>query len=217
MLRFRGLVTEAFPALEKLDLELGSGEAAVVAGSGRGKFLLFRLVLGLAQRRGGELQVLGSDPQELSRQEALRLRARCGLAPHAGAVISNLSIRANVALPLQYHDTCSDSEINSRVDDALDRLGMARFTNARPAALTLEQQRVVGVARILALRPDVLLLQDPFEGLDEATADRVFEGVQTLLKEGSVALFTTQLTGVDRAYDGKLAHLCGSRIHYHQG
>ena len=153
MLRFRGLVTEAFPALEKLDLELGSGEAAVVAGSGRGKFLLFRLVLGLAQRRGGELQVLGSDPQELSRQEALRLRARCGLAPHAGAVISNLSIRANVALPLQYHDTCSDSEINSRVDDALDRLGMARFTNARPRSASSSSRTVTSSTPLPASLP----------------------------------------------------------------
>ena len=200
------------PVWVDLNLRLERGQALVVAGGGRGKFMLFQIVLGQVPYSRGTLRTLGQDPQALSHHERLRLRSRCMLAPHNGALIANLSIADNVALPLRYHGLCPEEEVSQRVAEALDASGMGAYAQQRPATLSPEQRRIVGVARVAAVRPELILVQDPDEGLDDAAATRVHHLLQGCLNEGSSALLTTQLTRVEHAYDGRLSELCGSRI-----
>ena len=205
----------AEPAWHGLNLVVQPGECAVVAGNGRGKFRLLQLLLGQAKRQFGRLEVLGQDPSALSRRQLNRLRTQCVLAPHNGAVVANMSIWDNVALPLRYHGLCPESEARDRVDAALSALELAAIGSQRPAVLVPEQQRLVSIARLVAQRLHVMLVQDPYEGLDEGMADRVHAQLTERVQAWAACLLTTQVSGVDRAYDGRIADLVGSHVIHH--
>ncbi len=185
-------------------LVLEAGDTVVLSG-GVGKFSLLKLALGLGQMGAGSVRTLGQDPFALSATELGLLRARCALVPHTGALISNLSVAANGTLPLQYHGLCSDREAEERVVQALVSLEIDHLAGLRPASLTYAEQRLAALARAVATRPDILLIQDPFEGLEESMRPRVDAQLRQLATAGCASLIATPVLSLDTAYDGRLA------------
>jgi len=187
------------------------GEAAVCAAPRSAQLRLLHGILGLHPPIGGALEVLGTDPAGLPPASLRRLRSSCAFAPHTGAVIANLSIRENVALPLRYHSLCDEPELDERTETALALLELSDVADARPAVLPPERRRRVGLARVLAQRARLNLIQDPYEGLPGGLVDRVHAALVARFEDGASCLLTTAVSDTETAYAGRIAALCGDR------
>lgn len=177
-----------------VDLRLELGEAAVYTAPRSAQLRLLHGILGLYPRIGGALEVLGTDPAGLAPASLRGLRAACAFAPATGAVIANLSIRENVALPLRYHSLCDDSELDERTETALALLELSDVADARPAVLPPERRRRVGLARVFAQRARLNLIQDPYEGLPAGLVDRVHGALVARVEDGASCLLTTAVS-----------------------
>ena len=131
---------------------------------------LFRILLGLESPAAGQVSVLGENPHTLPRAGLQRLRRRVGSSLLPDGLIANITLRANVALPLVFGDGCSHRESNERADEILARFDLARWADARPSDLAPDTRQVAALARAVAARPALLLLHDPLTSVSNADA-----------------------------------------------
>ena len=183
------------PVLRDFSLAIEAGQTVVLSGSeDSGKFLLFQLALGMASPLSGEVRTLGAVPDAIDVDALRLLRARCGLVPHQGALVSNLSVFDNVALPLRYHGGLTDAELRERTVEALSLFGLQDHQSDRPSLLGEIQQRQVAMARVRAMRPSLVLVQDPFEGMDEIRCDQTCVWHEDLADSGAAVMITTNIS-----------------------
>ena len=131
---------------------------------------LLRLCLGLAGASAGEVEVLGARPGALDRRAAQRFRRALGtgLVPHG--LISNLTLRMNVVMPLVYGGLALPEEAARRADDVIGACGLARWALERPADVPPDARQRAVVARAVARDPELLLLEDPVWSVDADVA-----------------------------------------------
>lgn len=202
---FRGVRVGPFA---DLDLAVGAGEALVLTGRrGLGKHRLLQVALGVSRPDAGEVWLFGVPLAGTDARAREALRARCGYAPARGALISNLSVADNVALPLRYHARAEEAEVGERVQAALAALGVAGLANERPAALAASDMRLVSLARVAATAPEFAVLEDPYEGLEDSAADGVHAALRGLLASGCGLLVTTSAARLDTSFGGRLRNL----------
>lgn len=150
-----------------LDLALRPGEALHLHGPVEAGSAVLRALVGLDRPRGGEVRLLGEDPGGLSRRRAAALLARVGWLPRQGALLANLTLRENLLLPLEFHGVADGP---ARAAAALARFGLDDAPALRPELVPLPVRRRVALARAVLLDPALLLLDDPLDDLDEASA-----------------------------------------------
>jgi phospholipid/cholesterol/gamma-HCH transport system ATP-binding protein len=154
---------------------------AIIGGSGTGKSVLLREIIGLLRPTAGKVRLLGTDVWAASPADLARLRARFGMMFQDGALFSSLSVADNVATPLKEH-----AELPPRLLDPLVRLriamaGLPPDAGAKmPSELSGGMRKRAAIARALALEPEVLFLDEPTSGLDPITA-RAFDGLLRVL------------------------------------
>lgn len=169
------------PVLDGVELGLRACETlSILGGSGAGKSTLLRLVAGLAKPDAGRIVLFGQDSVPLDERELLPLRRRMGVVFQGGALFDSLTVLENVALPLRLHTRATDEEIRARVAELLEQVGLAGIEDRYPAELSGGMQKRVGVARALALEPDLLLFDEPTAGLDPTSARMICELIGTL-------------------------------------
>ena len=161
-----------------LDLDVYRGEIlGVVGGSGTGKSVLLRSIVGLRRPSGGEVRLLGQDLLALPERERARLERRLGVLFQNGALFSSLTVTENIALPLIEHAGLPRPEAQYLAEVKLALAGLPAGTGERyPAQLSGGMVKRVALARALALDPDILFLDEPTAGLDpiaEAAFDRL--------------------------------------------
>ena len=173
MLQARGVTCEAPDGrclLERLDLQVPKGGNLLVTGpSGSGKSRLLRVLAGTERPRSGELRIADIAIWPGDGALALAGRVRMGFAFAAGGLLSNLSLEENVALPLRFLGL-GRPEVIRRTADALARLDLEAVAQLRPHAVSGAARKHTNLARVLALEPHLILLDEPLDGLD--TADR---------------------------------------------
>ncbi len=166
-------VTKEFPlgrnetvrALDDISLTVEPGEFVALLGpSGCGKSTVLRLLCGLEDATAGEVLIGDEPPSDLVDEH------RLGVAFQEHALLPWASIWDNVALPFKVAGQTVDSE---RIDGLLDLVGIAEFAKARPKQLSGGMRQRASIARALALRPEVLLLDEPFGALDAVTRRRM--------------------------------------------
>jgi len=152
---------------QDLDLTLGEKEYLLILGkSGSGKTLLLKLCAGLIAPNQGRVKLMGLDWATAEKEELEALRKNVGFVFQDGALISNMSIFDNVALPLRYHYRWSEAEVRRRVDEVMTLLGVDRSDDRSiPAQVSLGMRKRVALARALVLEPQLIFLDQATEGL----------------------------------------------------
>ncbi|APE31692.1 ABC transporter ATP-binding protein [Halomonas aestuarii] len=217
LIRVRGLANRfgQNSVHEDLDLDLYPGEIlGVVGGSGTGKSVLLRSIVGLLRPSAGQIEVFGEDLLGLSARERSRVERRFGVLFQRGALFTSLTLQENVALPLIEHIGLSrpDAEALARVKLALAGLpGEAAIQY--PAELSGGMIKRAALARALALDPEVLFLDEPTAGLDPIGA-AAFDHLILTLRDAlglSVFLVTHDLDTLYTACD-RVAVLSQGRV-----
>jgi phospholipid/cholesterol/gamma-HCH transport system ATP-binding protein len=175
-LRAVGKVFEGHVVLREVDLAVHPGEAlTIIGGSGTGKSVLLRLVIGLLKPEAGQILLEGQDIVPLRERELLRVRRRLGMVFQGSALFDSLSVGENVAFALREHTDWDEARIRARVREALDLVGLNDVQDMDPAELSGGMRKRVAVARAIALPPSILLYDEPTTGLDPSNVEKINE------------------------------------------
>src|SRR5580658_3923716 len=148
---------------------------AVMGGSGSGKSTVLRCLIGLLTPMGGRVLVDGEDLWAAVSSRRIAIGRRFGVLFQSSALWSSLTVAENVALPLRMLTQVSDAEIETLVRLKLALVGMGAAASDLPAALSGGMRKRAGLARAIALDPDILFFDEPSAGLDPITSQRLDE------------------------------------------
>jgi len=156
--------------LRGLTLVIRKGEALVIlGGSGTGKTVILKHIVGLLSPDEGRVFVDGKDITEYSENQLLAVRRKIGFLFQGSALFDSMSVFDNVAFPLREHTKLSESEIEKRVHEKLKLVGLEGIDWMMPDKLSGGMKRRVALARAIILEPDALLYDEPTTGLDPIT------------------------------------------------
>ncbi len=218
-IRIRGLNKTFGPqhVLRGLDLDIERGKInIIIGGSGQGKSVLMKHLMGLLKPDSGQIYVDGLDIVPLSDVEMAKLRRKFGMVFQYAALFDSQNVVENIAFPLIERYKLSRDEIMVRVRELLKRLDLERVDGIEqkfPAELSGGQRKRVGLARALIDRPEILLYDEPTTGLDPVATKNVDEMIQTTSRDFGVTsvvishdMASTFRIGdrVSMLYDGKI-------------
>jgi phospholipid/cholesterol/gamma-HCH transport system ATP-binding protein len=170
--------------LDGIDLEVGRGETVAVLGrSGTGKSVLLKLLIGLQKPDAGTIELLGEEVTRLPIDQLNRVRKKVGFLFQSAALVDSLTVEENVALPLRRHTEMNDAERGERVRELLSRVGMERDGKKLSADISVGMKKRVGLARALALDPEMMPLDEPTAALDPITTAEIIELIEGLREE----------------------------------
>src|SRR5436305_12335120 len=153
--------------LDQISFNVHRGATLVImGGSGCGKSTLLRHMIGSMKPTTGSVKLFGEEITGMAEREIERMRLRFGMLSQSGALLASLTVGENVALPLEQHTAKSADEIEEIVEQKLQMVGLSGFENLKPAEISGGMKKRVGLARALALDPELLFSDEPTSGLD---------------------------------------------------
>jgi len=179
--------------LQGIDFELHKGENAIVLGrSGSGKSVLIKIIVSLMKPDKGVIKVLGKEIHKLNKEELMELRLKIGFLFQQSALYDSMTVRENLELPLiRNKRDISQDEIDEAVKDVLDAVRLTDTADQLPSELSGGQQKRIGIARTLIMKPDIILYDEPTAGLDPLTSYEInglINEVQDQYKTSSVII-----------------------------
>jgi phospholipid/cholesterol/gamma-HCH transport system ATP-binding protein len=193
VISIRGLVNRFGEQVvhDGLDLDVYRGEVlGVVGGSGTGKSVLLRTIVGLNRPAAGQIKVLGQDTRQLDDEAWRRLESRWGVLFQSGALFSSLTVAENVQLPLKEHAHLPPRLIHELAALKIAMVGLpADAGDKYPSQLSGGMKKRAGLARALALDPELLFLDEPTAGLDPIGAAAFDELIRSLQQSLGLTVF----------------------------
>ena|SRR5436309_1379944 len=199
--------------LQGIDFDLHKGENVIVLGrSGSGKSVLIKIIAGLMKPDKGIVKVLGKDVHKLNKKELIELRLKIGFLFQHSALYDSMTVRENLEFPMRRNiRDISEDKIDEAVKDVLDAVGLAETSDQMPSELSGGQQKRIGIARMLIMKPEVILYDEPTAGLDPLTSYEIndlINEVQKRYKTSSV-IITHDLTCAKKTGDRLLMLIDG--------
>jgi phospholipid/cholesterol/gamma-HCH transport system ATP-binding protein len=179
--------------LQGIDLELHKGENIVVLGrSGSGKSVLIKIIAGLLKPDKGTVTVFGREIDKLDKKELIQLRLKIGFLFQQNALYDSMTVRENLEFPLIRNvRNISQDKINEAVEGVLDAVDLRDTADQLPSELSGGQQKRIGIARTLILKPEIILYDEPTAGLDPLTSveiNKLINEVQKKYKTSSIII-----------------------------
>jgi len=167
--------------LNGVDLKVAVGETVSVLGqSGTGKSVLLKLLIGLEKPNSGSIQIGGEEITKLSMEQLNDVRKRIGFLFQQAALYDSLTLIQNVEFPLSRHTRLTPDERRARAEELLTRVGMDSDAEKLPAEISGGMKKRAGLARALALDPELVMFDEPTAGLDPVTAAEIAHLIQDL-------------------------------------
>lgn len=193
--------------LKGINLKLNKGENLVILGrSGSGKSVTIKCIVGLVKSDKGSIKISGQEITNLKYEELNSLRVRIGFMFQNGALYDSMSVRQNLKFTLKHHTSdLSEEEIESKIIEALESVGLEESIDKMPAELSGGMQKRIALARALIIKPEIILYDEPTSGLDTITSREISElilDVQKKFKTSSIII----------THDMACAKITGNRI-----
>lgn len=186
MIEFKNLVKSfgSRRVLKGISFRVDAGQIAFILGtSGTGKSVLLKNLVGLLSPDSGEIWIENQNVSNFSEEQFLEIRKACGMVFQQPALFDSLTVFDNVAFGLRKHRIVPESEVPGRVREALASVHVSGVEHKFPQDISYGTQKRVSLARTVALRPRVLLFDEPTTGLDPITTSAVNELIQELSRK----------------------------------
>ena len=160
--------------LDGLDIDIEDGKTTVIIGrSGGGKSVLLKHMIGLLRPERGQILINGTDITKLNDRALNEIRKKFGMLFQEAALFDSMTVGENVAFPLREHTTMKEKEIRETVADRLRSVGLTGVEEKMPSELSGGMRKRVGLARAIALRPQIVLFDEPTTGLDPVMTEAI--------------------------------------------
>ncbi|HEX5137162.1 MAG TPA: ABC transporter ATP-binding protein [Planctomycetota bacterium] len=180
------------PILKGVDLEVRKGETLVImGGSGHGKSTMLRLMIGAERPDSGTVELFGQEITKLSERDLYPIKKRFGVLFQSGALYNSMTVGENIALPLREHTDLDEKIISIIIKLKLELVGLRDFEHLMPAQLSGGMKKRVGLARAIALDPEIIFYDEPGAGLDPvmlAVIDELIMGLGDKLGVASIVV-----------------------------
>lgn len=186
---------------------------SLFGGSGTGKSVCLRSIIGLEHPDSGEILYHGKNICGLSESKLVEFRKKIAYVFQNGALFDSMSVEENLAYPLVEHTNLNDSEIQKKISDLLALIGMQGSESLLPASLSGGMQKRVGLARAIILGPEIILYDEPTAGLDPQNTKNLLEIMDKLRKMGKTGIFVTHDIPAALEVSDRIAVLYNKKIH----
>ncbi len=192
--------------LQGVDLEVNQGEnMVVIGGSGSGKTVLIKCIIGLIQPDAGEIYVDGQEITSLNERRMNEVRKKFGMLFQGGALFDSMTVWENVGFGLRRHQRLPERERRKIASDKLRLLGLENVEDLMPAELSGGMKKRVSLARAIAMEPEILLYDEPTTGIDPIMADAINELIIRMRE-------TLKMTSIAITHDMKSAYKIADRM-----
>lgn len=170
--------------LKDINLKIKEGESLCTLGkSGTGKSVILQCIAGLLKPDSGKILVYGENVPTLDDDELQELRKKIGFLFQSGALYDSMSVRQNLEFPLRRLTDLSTPEINDKVKEALEQVGLLNSIDKMPSELSGGMKKRIGLARTLITGPKIMLYDEPTTGLDPATSREISKLILQMQKK----------------------------------
>ena len=208
LIEFRGVKKAFGPKVvyRDLSLDIHRGESlTIIGGSGQGKSVMLKMLIGLLKPDEGSIRFEGEEITTLPEKRYARIRKHIGMVFQGAALFDSLTVRENVAYGLREHGRPTEEEVDRAVHEALTYVGLPGIEQMWPSDLSGGMKKRVGLARTIALKPDVVLYDEPTTGLDPINTTRINKLMLKLKR-------TLNITSVAVTHDMSSAFTISDRI-----
>ncbi len=202
------------PVLKGINLRVDEGKTlALIGGSGKGKSVLLKIIIGLMRPDRGKVLIDNQDIGRLRGKALKRLKERCGIVFQGGALFDSLTVFENIAFPLEEKTRMKASQIRDTVMRELARVGLSGSETKYPAEISGGMKKRVALARCLVMNPEIVLFDEPTTGLDPLIGKAIHKLIRECQKSlNFTAIIVTHeipaiFSMVDRVamlFDGKI-------------